>query len=363
MFVTGNRTVTTAALLATDGTGYSSTLGGFSPTLTGANTYAAAVNPDDVTLTADEPAGYKFVGWYVSDSNSVGSSTPLALSTAIQGTSGIYEYTAADRELSFTMDTTCDLHYYALYKKIYYITVYNSYDEPEEDTFVFRTSPPRVITATNAQGTTTFEYATTADITARGEDQFGNGNEEDDLNISPRPTGETKNIKTSGTFYEGNLLQVLEIVMTYRTLSSSDVIRGVFFNNDIRYTTELQNDNLFKDRLYAGYKIEDDETVGAGTDDSWNYTYLPDTTLYADAQYYRGEYLEDDETLITSVISGKTYKGEVDQAAHTVTFTADQDYLNIDIELSEKKKIVFSDTKNTTIHSLNVDVKFWLFDN
>ena len=374
MFVTGNRTVTTAALLATDGTGYSSTLGGFSPTLTGANTYAAAVNPDDVTLTANEPAGYKFVGWYVSDSNSVGSSTPLALSTAIQGTSGIYNYTANTRTLAFTMNTTCDLHYYALYKKIYYITVYDSYHydvDPEtgaKSNFVFRTSPPRTVTVTNTVGTTTntCNYIYNAgNVAQRGEDnQYANG--------GSLTTDNTKQLNYAAdvTFYEGNNLEALAgdtVVMTYSTLSSSDAISGVFFNNGIRYTTELEPDNLYVNRVWQGYTTVDGEDVtsaAAGTgDDRWNYTYEKATTLFADASYFRSEEVPGSSPAvlvkdkINTVTSNGTspYMATVDQDDHTVTFTVDQDYRNIDISLASKRQIVFSDTKNAKINSINVD--------
>ena len=367
MFVTGNRTVTTTPLLATNDTGYTNGNdgGAFSATLTGAGTYAAAVNPASVTLTADEPAGYKFVGWYVSDSDSVGSSTPLALSTAIQGTSGIYTYTAGTKTLSFTMDTTCDLHYYALYKKIYYITVYDSYHYDVDPTtgaksnFVFKTSPPRTVTATNAQGTTTFTYAA-GNITQRGEDNYGNGS-----GTGPNAnTGAAAHIVESGTFYEGNQLAVLagdEIVMTYSTLSSSDAISGVFFNNSIRYTTELEYDNLYTNRVYQGYHttVNGAET-GTGEDDKWNYTYAQQTTLYADPDYFRSETVPGTETLVTAAIASATannnpYRATVDQDAHTVTFTVTQDYRNIDITLASKRQIVFSDTANVKINSINSD--------
>ena len=368
MFVTGNRTVTTAALLATDGTGYSSTLGGFSPTLTGANTYAAAVNPDDVTLTANEPAGYKFVGWHVSDN---GSLTSAALNSAVQGTSGIYTYTANTRTLSFTMNTTCDLHYYALYKKIYYITVYDSYHydvDPETGAkfnFVFRTSPPRTVTVTNTVGTTTntCNYIYNAgNVAQRGEDdQYANG--------GTLSTDNTKQLNYAAdvTFYEGNNLEVLAgdtVVMTYSTLSSSDAISGVFFNNGIRYTTELEPDNLYVNRVWQGYTTVDGEDVtsaAAGTgDDRWNYTYAQDTTLFADPDYFRAETVPGSEVLVTNAIANATandhpYRANVNQDAHTVTFTVDQDYRNIDISLASKRQIVFSDTKNAKINSINVD--------
>ena len=360
MFVLKNRTVTTSALLATDGTGYSNTLGDLSPTLNGAGTYVTTPTPDSVTLTATEPAGYKFVGWYVSSN---GSLTSAPLNTAVQGTSGIYSYTAGTRALSFTMNTTCDLHYYALYKKIYYVTAYNSYTEPTLNEFVFRISPPRTITATNAQGTTTYNYGTTSTITARGEDNYGNGS-----GTGPNAnTGATKNIvnTNNATYYEGNLVQVLAgdtVVLNYSTLSSSDVISGVFFNNAIRYTTELEYDNLYTDRIYQGYS----EVEGEGSDDNWNYTYKADTTLFADALYYADMHCWLDEdtyesgatgALITGVIADEEdgYKATVNQDNHTVTFVADQDYLNIDLELGEKRRVFFSNTDDINIHSVHID--------
>ena len=372
MFVSNRRTVTTAALLATDDTGYKST-NSFTtnPSLTGAGTYNAVSSPGAVSLVADEPVGYKFIGWYVSNNASL---STLALDTAVQGTSGIYTYTAGTKTLSFTMNTTCELHYYALYKKIYYLTAYNSYTEPQPNKFVFRTSPPRTITATNAQGTTTFTYATSNNPADRGETDYGDGDGTQSDVLDPG----TANIKTSGTYYEGNKIAVLAgdvVVMTYSTLSSSDVIRGVFFNNDIRYTTELEIDNLYTGRRYQGYHTEgegeDAEDVGNGTDDSWNYTYLPATTLFADVDYYdnteriwqEGDTTEPTGALINTVIPGKTYAATVDQNAHTVTWTVNQDYLNIDVELGAMKQIVFSDRTNAKVTSLWTDDYYTVGEN
>ena len=353
IFVTSNRTLYAAPMLALDNTGYSTTNASDDATFAAAvdvgtgndgssfsdNYTFSVADSDTVYLSANEPAGYRFIGWISTDS----SQSTYAISTSVD---------EDDADHSLTIAYNTDEYWYALYKKIYYLSFYNS-TVKDGASFTFVTAPPKTVTATNAKSeTTTFSYAAGTQA-QRGEDNQPMV----DNNVGPF----TDNTKTSGTYYEGNKLEVLAgdtIVATYSSLASSDIIRSVLFNNDKRYTTEKEDDDLYVNRSY--------KASGWGTDagdDSWLYTYLPDTTLFADPDYFTSETVPADTSkTIKSVAAANTYTGVVDQETHTLTITnIDQNYLNIDLKLASKKEVVFSDTKNIVVNSVH-DGNYYSYD-
>ena len=310
-FVQSTRTVVVGKMLATDGTGYTtSAASAISPTLSGSGDVdiGSTFNP-----TTTNVSGYQFIGWITSST----SQTSAALNTTPTKTTLAYGST--------TMAASTNLYYYALYKKIYYLTFYKSWvDDTVSGGFTYVTAPPRTVTVTrNGSTAATYTYAE-----------------------SSTATSESATKTSTGTYNEGDKLQVLagdSIVATYSALASSDVIAGAFYNNSKRYTTSNENDNLYKNRVYSasGY--------ATGGDDDWDYDYAVTTTLYADKNYYSGS------AYTTINTNTSSYKGTISQSAHTVSWTVASDYLNIDLELAEKKQFVFSDYDNTVINHINTD--------
>ena len=323
----------------------SSTNGAFTPGTTGGSlsiSQTGTVNyGTNITLTATAAEGYSVVGIYRVKSESNWEKVECA-----ETTSG--GRTSVATNTGYTInDTTNDTYtFVARFAKIYYLTFYDTYvntGTTENPVWTYTASPPRTVTVTrNSATVATYTYSA-GTLEQRGEDnQYANGGTKSEDHI----------LSETGTYYEGNKLQVLAgdtVTATYSALASSDVISGIFFNNGIRYTTDLEPDNLYTSREYQPYS-GNGEDDGDGEDDDWQYTYRADTTLYADARYY--------PAATADIIGGQTYQvsaNNIVQNTHAVTWTAKSDYLNIDLELASKKQIVFSDTKNTVINSLYTD--------
>lgn len=256
-----------------------------------------------VYFTASAASDYAFEGWY-----SDASCTTLLSTDKTYKTDNI---TAA----SYTI--------YAKFKKLSYITLYNSYMRDSNNNWQFVASPPRKVEIyANASASTpsrTYVYDT------------GGGEQR----------GEEYVLYDGGTYYEGNKLVVYpgeKIKLIFSTLASSDAIKGVFFNNDRRYTTESQDDNLYYLREYReGGWTESDLPAGAVADDDWDYDFMATTTIFADAGYYT-----DEASTISAQESNYAAKktgGAVDQSAHTVEWIAEGSYLNVDIQLDYKYQV------------------------
>ncbi len=286
----------------------------------------------NVTFTAEASAvvsgeTYQFVGWY---STSTPANNETALST----------------NTTYTVNSvTSDVTVYARYKKSCYLTFYNSYVQEANGKFTFVAAPPRTVTV--GMGNTvraTYSYKA-GNAEQRGEDQ-------------------TKN--STSDYYEGNRLLVLvgeTVTLKFSTLASSDAITGIFFNNAIRYTTETEPDNLYMNRVNQGIAAHGGNSTGTlkdlshpdqgytNGDDEWDYTYLPDTTIYADEDYYEG----DTKTTIQNNASSYIGQSGMDQAAHTVSWVATQSYMNIDIELGRKYQLHINDDKPDGISIANMN--------
>lgn len=277
---------------------------------------------DNVKLVATEKPGYTFVGIYRVRTG--GNEEPVTTAAGTATVGGQTVATATCNEYTLNTDDEPAYIFEARFKKQLYITLYNSY-EYKNDKWVFVAAPPKKVEVGAGATKRTYTYASgTAE--QRGEE----------------------NIKTeTGTYYEGNKLLVYpgeQIVLTYAGLASSDFIKGAFYNNDIRYTVETEGDNYYVNRSHANqtgtpdsdgnYEHGDDDF---GSEDS-PYTFSTDTTLYAYSSYYTNYYGHDMSSTITT--NQPNYAATIDQSEHTVTIdSATGDYLNIDIELSNKYQL------------------------
>lgn len=286
----------------------------------------------NVTFTAESVAvisgnTYQFVGWY-STAQPANNETALSTST------------------TYTVNSvTSDLTVYARYKKSLYLTFYNSYVQEANGKFTFVAAPPRTVTVGSGSSVrATYSYKA-GNAEQRGEDH-------------------TKN--STSDYYEGNRLLVLvgeTVTLKFSTLASSDAITGIFFNNGIRYTTETEPDNLYMNRVNQGIAAHGGNGTGTlkdpshpdqgytNGDDEWDYTYLPDTTIYADEDYYEGA----TKTTIQNNASSYIGQSGMDQAAHTVSWVATQSYMNIDIELGRKYQLHINDDKSDGINIANMN--------
>ena len=297
-----------------------------------------------MTFTQAANSGYKFVGWVVTSDDAAAVSTFAADQTVTSGNTKTFTVNSA---------TDGNYHVYALYKKVYYLTFYNTTENigtDESPVWKYISAPPRTVVVTRGSETITYTYKM-GDLEARGED-----NKYYQSITTPDPGFEEHIVSATGYYYEGNKLEVLagdQVVATYSYLTSSDTISGVFFDNARRYTTELEPDDLYTARAWSGYDYDGenhDNDEGRGTDDKTAaYTYLPAQTLYADPNYYD---TTDPEAPEHNII-GSTYVATLNNNTHAVSWTINQDYYNIDLELATKRRVYFSDTKNTVITSKN----------
>ena len=325
-FVLVNRTVTVGRMLDIDGTGYSVARADddtFTPSdLDGGGTYSVT-SSEAFTVATSEETGYKFMGWMISSTSK---------------DSAAASYTVDDTDLSnnYTMSAGIETYYYALYRKEYYVTVYSSYvDDDSVGGYYKVAAPPQRVTTTTPEGvTTTYSYV-----------------------YSSTTAGEDAAVSSTGNFNEGNKLKIVAgdtVRLYYSALSSSEAIRGVFFNNGIRYTTEDQEHDLYKNGVYQ------EGGWGDESDDELDYTYEAATTLFADENYYSDERVAIgtyNDQLVTYAIGQEKsgYKAEVDQNSHIVTFTAANNYRNVDLELATKYRIFFSDSKKIDVTTEKAD--------
>lgn len=286
--------------------------GGGSSTGTAVTSGGTVPYDANVTFTATRVASvggdmYQFDGWYATAQPA---ENETALSTA----------------LTYTKNSvTSDVSVYARYKKVLYLTFYNSYmRENENSPWQFVAAPPRTVTVgmgSNVRATYTYKAGT-------GEQR-----------------GEEHTVNATDNYYEGNTLLVLvgeTVTLKFSTLASSDAVRGIFFNNARRYTTETETDNLYYLRAPkqgGGAWTSSDLPEGAVADDDWEYDYAANTTIYADENYYDGA----TATTIHNNYDDYVGKNAMNQSTHEISWVATQDYLNIDVELDYKYQLHIND--------------------
>ena len=343
-------TVTTSARYNSDGTYRDGNTGG-TVTVTnngGGNTFSYN---DTITVTATAESGYMVEKIEYSTNGGSSWSTVTTVPTAASATYNTA--TMTNNTFKLTATGTSTYQFRATFKAVYYITLYNTWmnqGTEENEIWVFVAAPPRSVIVgdgTTTRATYSYKAGTAAQ---RGEDGTG----------SP--------VTATGDYYEGNKLLVYageKIKLNYTNLASSDAIRGVFFNNALRYSTELEGDNKYIGRVQNTntYHEPDDDhphgyyevPEGQTGDDSWDYDYSVITTLFADANYYSGTAA----TTISSNFSSYQAKDGVNQVNHTVEWTAISNYYNIDLELDYKAQLKInnqvSDGNGITITGLNTE--------
>ncbi|MBQ3329716.1 MAG: Ig-like domain-containing protein, partial [Ruminococcus sp.] len=246
-------------------------------------------------------------------------------------------YTTAEiHNNTFVINNTGTSEYLfrAKFRGVYFLSIYNSWMQDTNNDWQFVAAPPRKVEVGTGASKRTYTYAKGIAATI-GEDNA--------VSLGAAPT-EHHIVDTTGNYHEGNKLLVYageEIKLTYSGLASSDAIRGAYFNNALRYTCEEEDDNLFYHRTYrsGGYgkgttaDPYHDMPAGEVPDDDWDYDYAVNTTLYAFEYYYP-------EPAATTIrTNDDNYIAEIDQSAHTITWTATQNYMNIDLELDYKYKV------------------------
>ena len=293
-------TLATSGLTYKIGSGSATAYSGTAVSVTNGSKFEVTA-PATITSGSDT---YVFVDWH-DGSNTVSTNTTYTISNL-----------TADKNLT------------ARYKKQLYITLYNSY-EYKNDKWVFVAAPPKKVEI----------YADSSATTALRTYTYSSGTAEQ--------RGEENIVSTTGTYYEGNKLLVYpgeKIVLNYAGLASSDFIKGAFYNNSLRYTVETEGDNYYVNRSHANQTgtQDSDGNYEHGDDDFGSeyspYTFSTDTTLYAYSSYYTNYYGEDKSNTI--IANNPAYAASINQNNHTVTInSASGDYLNVDIELSNKYQI------------------------
>nr|WP_316621756.1 hypothetical protein [uncultured Ruminococcus sp.] len=323
----------------TDGGAFNDTNGTTSATCTGgtitftdSNGGTADYN-DSVTISATAASGYAVSKIEMSYDGGTTWETVATDTTAAQATPA----TTSMQNNTFVLQqmTSTTYKFRAEFRKVYYLTAYSSW-VPVGNDFSKIAAPPSKIEVKSDDRTLTYTFSHQTFPTNTGED------------ATP--------ISASGTFHEGNKIQILagnEVKLYYSALGSSEAIRGIFFNNGIRYTLEGEPDRKYTN----GAPV----TQGTGTDDDWKYTYEATTTLFADKNLYTNS-----ETVENGSHSGQSkptaidaedesYTAEIDQDTHVVKFNAAQNYRNIDIELGSKFYVFFANSDGAVIHSKNLD--------
>ena len=310
-------------------TGGNITIGGSAGAASGANTVNVGIDTSATIVKATENSGYSFTGWTISGTNYSrlrysfnGSSwnTPTSNGMSIASTNTTL-YIKTDGNSGVSTSTAVVT---ANFNSVYYLSAFDSYECPDGEHVKFITSPPRSITVTH--GGTTYTYTYDGTMTK------GNPDTGSDPEHSGTTTSNPDGIIAIGnnSYGAGNYIQVYggdTVTLNYSSMASSEMIRGVFFNNDIQY-----------------------RTVAPTAEQYVQHDYNPARTLYANSTYYDGD--------TATYIASQAYPlsdSNIDQSAHTVTFTATGNFKNIDIEIAAKRKVFFSDTTNAVIQSKNTE--------
>lgn len=286
---------------------------------------------DTITITATAAAAdndCSFMAYSIEYSND--NSTWYTVTTVPTAAAATYDTTTMTNN-TFELNAVGASTYYfrARFKGVYYISLYNTYMKDANDEWQFVAAPPKKVEIGTGGSKRTLTYAA-GTAAQRGEE----------------------NVKTSGTYYEGNKILVYageQVKLTYSGLASSDAIIGVFYNNNLRYTTETEDDNLYK--LRVAYTGDDPDCWGDDGDDEWEYDYGVNTTLFADKYYYSGAVA----TTIDANDGSYEAQSGVDQDDFTVTWAATKNYLNIDMELDSKYQVIINDGDDTGLEIANMN--------
>ena len=202
----------------------------------------------------------------------------------------------------------------ARFIKVYKLSAFDSY-EMKNNQVTFVTAPPKSITIkhTDAHGTaTTYTYSYDGTKTAGNPD-------------SPDGSKPAALAIATGQYGQGNYIQYYagdEITLTYSAMASSEILKGVFYDN---------TKNFYVAKPTSGQFIA--------------HSHPSTPAIYMNGAYYT-----------SAQLGNRTFTGvTADNDAHSIKFTGTQDYKNIDVEIGTKRKVYFSDYTNAIIGSKNTD--------
>lgn len=270
-----------------------------------------------VTLSQTTPSGYRFMGWYKTATKST---STIAFTTALVSTSSSYTVKLSDG---------MDVYYYAMYRAIYSISAFDSYEYDYADGMYTETktsSPPATVVVTRPGSTNTTHTFTYSATETKG--------------YSTTKSNYTNN--SSVTYGEGNRLYVLcgdTVRLNYPGLASSDAISAAFYTTTA--TASVYTAGSVGTYLAPGFTTS---TTG-----SFPYTGSNTGCMKAIASYYSGD--------IATTISGANYdsSNKIDASNHYVEFRAMANRLNITIDLGMKYRVFLSESDNIEVQSKNID--------
>ena len=273
-------------------------------TFTVSQTGSLAYNTN-ITLTATAASGYAVEGIYWSTNG-----TTWTRVTTTDTTANGY----VTKSVYNSFKVTDNFRLKAQFVQVLKLSAFDSY-EMKNSQVTFVTAPPKSITIkhTDAHGTaTTYTYSYDGTKTA-GNPESPDGSKPAALAIA------------TGKYGQGNYIQYYagdEITLTYSAMASSEILKGVFYDN---------SKNFYVAKPTSGQFIA--------------HRHPTTPAIYMNGAYYTSAQLGSrDFTGVTA-----------DNDAHSIKFTGTQDYKNIDVEIGAKRKVYFSDYTNTVITSKNVD--------
>ena len=273
-------------------------------TFTVSSTGSLAYNTN-LTLTATAASGYAVEGIYWSTDGT----SWTKVTTSDTKTNGVITTSTNN-----TFKVINNYRLKANFVQVLKLSAFDSY-EKNNNQVTFVTAPPKSITIkhTDAHGT-----ATTYTYSFDGTKAAGNPESPDGTKPAALPIA-------SGKYGQGNYIQYYagdEITLTYSAMASSEILKGVFYDN---------TKNFFVNK--------------PAPDEFFAHNHPTTPAIYMNSAYYT-----------TGELNGRTFTGvTADNDAHSIKFTGTQDYKNIDVEIGTKRKVYFSDYTNTVITSKNVD--------
>lgn len=270
----------------------------------GGSSGSSGTSGEGTTMTSPQSVPYGKVAVFTAEATKTVSDVTYHFAEWVDGSGNKL---SSDNPYSITV--TADKTVYARYYKVFKLSAFDSY-EKEGSTVSFKTSPPKSITVKHGNDIYTYRYDGTA--------LPGNPDSPDEGITKPQALP----VASGGTYGQGNYIQYYagdEITLHYSAMSSSEIFKGVFYNNSTDYYVAKPT--------AEGFIAHD---------------YTTEHTLYMNSAYY------------ASVPSGLPTT-TVDNDDHTIKFTGTKDFKNIDVEMATKRKVYFSDYTNAIIGSKNID--------
>ena len=252
-------TVTGSARYTTDGSTYTDDTTGGTIAISNNNGGDDFEYGDVITITATAASPTADINYYCEkiEVSTDGGTTWNTVVTSPTAAAANYSTTTMTNN-TYTINAAASSYQFrASFKAYYFVTLYNSY-KLDGSTYKFDAAPPRTVVI----GTDLSSPRATYTYAAGTVEQCG----EDSVN-GIGVTFENSHIVASNgtaTYYEGNKIVVYggeQIRLNYSNLATSDAIGGVFYNNNIRYTTKQEDDDTYKNRVYKaeGWDAESDD--------------------------------------------------------------------------------------------------------